>query len=254
MALTATATKATRKEVMRILGMRNAVLVTKSPDKPNIYYSVSEKNESIDDTFEPLIQELRTSRLQTVKTIIFCRTYQDCSYLYLLFKSSLGTEFTNPIGAPDYSPFRMIDMFTACNTPSLKKKILHSFSYPNGQLRIVIATIAFGMGIDCPDVHRIIHWGPPSDLESYIQETGRAGRDGNSAVAELYFSRRDIGQCYVEETMKAYCKNDSQCRRAVLFNDFDCGDLPAKPVPDCVCCDICAMVCTCTSCKFPSPS
>lgn len=114
MALTATATKATRKEVMRILGMRNPVLVTKSSDKPNIYYSISEKNESIDDTFEPLIQELRTSRLQTVKTIIFCRTYQDCSYLYLLFKSSLGTEFTNPIGAPDYSPFRMIDMFTAC--------------------------------------------------------------------------------------------------------------------------------------------
>ena len=53
-------------------------------------------------------------------------------------------------------------------------------------LRVVIATIAFGMGLDCPNVRRIIHWGPSNDVEAYIQETGRAGRDGESAEALLY--------------------------------------------------------------------
>ena len=81
----------------------------------------------------------------------------------------------------------------------------------------MIATIAFGMGIDCPDVHRIIHWGPPSDVESYIQETGRAGRDGKTVQAQLYFSKRDISFSFMEESMVSYCKNTSHCRRKVLL-------------------------------------
>ena len=184
-------------------------MVTRSPDKPNIFYSVTEKSQTIEETFEKLLEELRTARLETPKTIIFFRTYQDCCDLYLLFKSSLGKEFTNPIGAPDYHPFRLVEMFTACNTPGLKQKILSSFTNRNGQLKIVVATVAFGMGIDSPNVQRIIHWGPPSDLECYIQETGRAGRDGNRAVVELLFSNRDIGISFIENSMKSYCKNAS---------------------------------------------
>ena len=51
---------------------------------------------------------------------------------------------------------------------------------------IVVATIAFGMGVDCPDIHQIVHIGPPNDVESYIQETGRAGRDSMQSVAVLF--------------------------------------------------------------------
>ena len=78
------------------------------------------------------------------RTIVFCRTYKDCSNLYLFFRSAMGKDFTNPIGLPDYLCFRLVDMFTACNTPTLKHSILKSFSDPNATLRIVIATIAFG--------------------------------------------------------------------------------------------------------------
>ena len=95
----------------------------------------------------------------------------------------------DPIGYPDVSKFRMIDMFTACTTSDVKEKIIKSFVVPDSRLRIIVATMAFGMGMDCPNVHQIIHWGPPSDLESYIQETGRAGRDRNVAYAVLYFSK-----------------------------------------------------------------
>ena len=63
-------------------------------------------------------------------------------------------------------------MFTACTHPSVKDSILGSVANKDGTLRIIIATIAFGMGLDCPNIRQIIHWGPSSDVESYLQETG----------------------------------------------------------------------------------
>ena len=59
----------------------------------------------------------------------------------------------------------------------------------NGNLRVLVATIAFGMGVDCPDVRQIVHVGPPDDISSYVQETGRAGRDGLVSVVTLLQAR-----------------------------------------------------------------
>ena len=67
----------------------------------------------------------------------------------------------------------------------MKDTILTKFHNPRGTLRVVIATVAFGMGLDCPNVRRIYQWGASSDVEAYIQETGRAGRDGKPAEALL---------------------------------------------------------------------
>lgn len=60
--------------------------------------------------------------------------------------------------------------------------------------RIVVATIVFGMGIDCPDVHQVIHWGVPEDIETYVQETGRAGRDGLPSCALMFHGKGDLGK------------------------------------------------------------
>ena len=71
------------------------------------------------------------------------------------------------------------------------------------------------MGLDCPHIHEVIRWGPSSDVESYIQETGRAGRDGYLSHVILFM---DLG---IEATMMVYSENNSRCRRQLLFCDFD---------------------------------
>ncbi len=100
------------------------------------------------------------------RMIIFCRQYDDCASLCELFSNSLGPEFTEPIGAPNISRFRLVDMFTNPTQKIVKDDIITTFSKEGTQLRIVICTVAFGMGIDCPDVCQIVHWGPSADIES----------------------------------------------------------------------------------------
>ena len=246
MALTATASSVTRKEIVKILGMKKPHIIVRCPNKQNIVFSVEKKYDDIDIVFKPLVEELKLKRTKMDKVIIFCRSYEHCSSIYCYFKDALKDYFTDPPGYKDVSNFRVVDRFSACNSPSIKNHILSAFSSPNGRLRIVIATVAFGMGIDCPNIRRIIHWGPPSDIESYIQETGRAGRDGDTAYATLYYSKRELSLPFMDSSMVAYCKNDDTCRREVIFRDFDY--VKDKSVTDCRCCDLCAMVCECFEC------
>ena len=71
-------------------------------------------------------------------------------------------------------------MYTSCTDEDIKSQIIESFTR-SSCLLIICATVAFGMGVNCPDVREVVHLGPPNDIESYIQETGRAGRDGSIA-------------------------------------------------------------------------
>ena len=124
--------------------------------------------------------------------------------IYLFLKSRHGAEITEPIGAVDFARFRLVDMFTACTTATVKRTILELFCKSDSNLRIIVATVAFGMGLDCPNVRSvIIHWGPSGDIEQYLQETGRAGRDGLPAEAVLY--NVGLHGIAIEESMKVYC-------------------------------------------------
>ena len=79
-------------------------------------------------------------------------------------------------------------MLTACTHRDVKDSILVNFIDPHGVLRVVIATVAFGMGLDCPNVCHIIYWGASNDVEAYLQETGRAGQDGMPVKSVLWMT------------------------------------------------------------------
>ena len=88
-------------------------------------------------------------------------------------KQKMGSNFTEPPGYPNTIGFQLVHMFTRVLTVDNKEEVLSSFSQQNGKLCLIIATTAFGMGIDCPDIRKVIHWGMPATLEEYIQESGR---------------------------------------------------------------------------------
>ncbi len=119
MALTATATKTTRLYVCRRLGMLHPKVISLSPNRENIKYYVTLAT-VIEDTFAPLVEEIRRERRDLGRLIIFCRTYDDASCINLYIRSRLGPEVTDPIGAPDMARFRLVDLFTACTHSPVK--------------------------------------------------------------------------------------------------------------------------------------
>lgn len=247
MALTATATKTTRNFIIKSLSMQEPEIVYVPPDKDNILYTVLDKpKDGVDEYFAPLVSKLKIERNMD-RIIVFCKTYNNVITIYQYFKRQLGDNFTEPPGSENYVINRVVDMYTHCTHETVKNKLIAQFT-KQSPLRIVIATIAFGMGINCPDVRHVIHWGVPSDAEMYVQESGRAGRDGKLSSATILKNASDLDQRYTTKHMIEYCTNKTACRRKLLFQDFyGCSFNPEG----CKCCDICKKSCGCEQCDSP---
>lgn len=129
----------------------------------------------------------------------------------------------------------MVEMYTSCTDEDIKSQIIESFTR-SSCLRIICATVAFGMGVNCPDVREVVHLGPPNDIESYIQETGRAGHDGLPSKAVLLIKKRYPQ--YISSDMKAYCSS-KQCCRHLLFSNMEGYNHHLHSVPPDICCDVC---------------
>ena len=90
--------------------------------------------------------------------------------------------------------------------------------------------VALGMGVDCPGIRQVIHWGVPDDAEMYVQETGRAGRDSLPLCALLFYVN---STSHTSKHMGKYYTNEGLCRK-LLFSDFD--DCPTSAIGNCQCC------------------
>ncbi len=122
-----------------------------------------------------------------------------------------------------------------------KREILEEFRKEDSTVRLLLSTVAFGMGIDIPDVSLIIHWGESDTLSQYWQEVGRAGRDGRQSEAHLYHRQIQVIRC--QEEVKQFVKNvtEGQCMRSLILRALTVkGMKQPELVQKDSCCSICS--------------
>ena len=136
---------------------------------------------------------------------------------------------------------RLVEMFHGGTPESVKKHIVMQFSDVNSCLRVLICTVAFGMGVNCRNINESIHFGAPKNIECYVQESGRIGRDGTVSVSRILYSAKLLKGA--EHQIVNFIKG-STCRRQELMKKFD--SYQEKNFSGCKCCDNCAKLCNCS--------
>ena len=252
LALTATATNDVRNKITSKLQMQGYTLIEASPDRPNIRYSVVTVKSDHMLNFGWLIDALKQYRTSLDRVVVFCRSLHTCASLYKLFAVNLREEGYEPIGsAPDVSR-HLFAMYHSKIDESDKMDILTSLRNEKGVCRVLFSTIAFGMGVDIPNIRTIIHYGPSSDVDDYVQEAGRAGRDKKFSHAIIYkYPYSMVG--HVSKLMKEYVHLDKGCRRKFLMKQFTSKEIPYDG-PKHMCCDLCTVHCQCDNpCPYNPP-
>ena len=238
-ALTATATQKTKDKMFELLELRNPKQIAESPNKRNVRYTVQKLDKSLPivENFRCLVNELKSKGKGTTRSIIYCQTVKQCAHLFRMFEVELGQSMYDGEVNPQN---RLVQMMHSGSPESVKSHVLEQFADSSKCLRILIATIAYGMGVNCKGVQRVVHFGPSKSLDAYLQESGRCGRDGEQSDAILLYN--GINAKAADAEMKKYLES-STCRRQFLLNYFGVRNLECPPGH--LCCDICTNSCQC---------
>ena len=167
LALRATATTETLEVVINRLSMHDVTVVAMPPCRDNICYEIK-SDLDIQCFTDEIVKEFLQRRINFPKTIVYVRSYKDCIIVYQLLKSKMGFDFTEPAGYPNLFGYQLIEMYTRVLPPEKKDEVLHSFSTIKGKFHLAIATTAFGVGVDCQDIVRVMHCSAPATTEEYI--------------------------------------------------------------------------------------
>ncbi|XP_008211497.1 Bloom syndrome protein homolog isoform X1 [Nasonia vitripennis] len=218
MALTATATPRVRTDILHQLGMTNPKWFMSSFNRPNLHYVVTSKKgkNSTEEIIEMIKRDFRNDC-----GIVYCLSRKDCDSFADTMKSNGIKALSYHAGLSDHQRLEIQGRWIS------------------EQIKVVCATIAFGMGIDKPNVRFVIHATLPKSIEGYYQESGRAGRDGENAECILFYHYGDMmrhrkmiegdstsnweaQKTHMDNLFKivAFCENKTDCRRGLQLNYF----------------------------------
>ena len=193
-ALTGSATPAARADILRVLRMADAEVVVTSFDRPNLQFSVRRVPDDR-ERFGAIRQRVRDA---AGASLIYAPTRRLTELVTrALLRSSVRA-------AP----------YHAGLSASIRRRVLRAFLADH--VRVIVATSAFGMGIDKPDVRQVLHWGPPPTVEAYYQEAGRAGRDGKPSECLILWRPRDLEWGNIAPPMRRYVEARGDHRKMIL--------------------------------------
>lgn len=201
-ALTATAGPSNRRRIMKQLCFSNkSEIIVESPDRFNIKILCKciPNIHCIDKIFAWLIANLKTQKDKMERYIIFCESISDVSKIYLAFVKVLGANC-------DY-----VNMYHSKTNEKVKENIRANMEV-DGKIRVLICTNSAGMGVNFCGVHNIIHYGLPREMNTFVQQMGRCGRDGKFSNELILFKNHKGHLKKVESDMLKMVKDDTECR------------------------------------------
>ena len=246
-----------QKKIEESLGLIAPIVIDVNPDRKNIHFSSSRRgnqgDERLVNILDPLLKDLRDKRQDFPLTIIYgnLETIANC---FSYFSSKLGIEQYEPVGAPKCARNRLFSQYHAQYPEHERQRMVDELVQGKSKLKIIFATIAFGIGLDISNIRQVIHIGVPYTMEEYFQEAGRAGRDGLPAKAHIFFNSHDIskGRKHFSDVMQNYVQ-DKRCKREIILNYFG-FNAPTRSGPLHECCDFHQNVCDCDDCVISSVS